>query len=81
MASEHERESALDTIRDLRRREPFIPFRIVMAGGDRYLIEDPEALAIGRDQLHYFMPRSDRAIHMRMNQIAAIEDPGEKPAA
>ena len=79
MPREPEHESTLDTIRDLINREPFVPFRIVMTSGDRYLIEDPEALAIGGDQLHYFLPRTDKAVHMRMNQIATVEDPGEKP--
>jgi hypothetical protein len=76
-----EDESALDTIRDLKRREPFVPFQIVMTSGDRYTIEDPDALAIATSQLHYFLPRSDKAVHIRMNQIAAVEEPGPKFAA
>jgi hypothetical protein len=66
-------ETTLDAIRDLRRKEPFAPFRIVMTSGDRYLIEDPEALAITSAQLHYY-PRSGMGIHIRLNQIVAVED-------
>ena len=73
-------ESRLDTVRYLRRKEPFTPFWIVMASGDRYLIENPEALAIAATQIHYY-PRSGMGIHMRMNQIVAVEEPEEKPAA
>jgi hypothetical protein len=73
-------ESTLDTILHLKRKEPFSPFRIVMASGDRYVIENPDALAIASTQLHYY-PRSGMGIHMRLNQIAAVEEPGEKPAA
>jgi hypothetical protein len=69
--------SSLDTIRDLMKREPFAPFRIVMTSGDRYVIENPEALAIGSSQLHYYLPRSDRAVHMRLNQIACVEENGD----
>jgi hypothetical protein len=73
-------ESALDTVRHLKRREPFEPFRIVMTSGDRYLIEDPDALAIASSQLHYY-PRGGMGIHMRLNQIAAVEEPEQRPAA
>ena len=76
MASEEE--STLDTILDYKRQEPFQPFRIVMTSGDKYLIENPDSLAIGGSQLHYYLPRSDRAVHMRINQIAAVEGP-EQP--
>jgi len=73
--------STIDTIRDLKRREPFIPFGIVLTSGDRYVIEDPDALAIGGSQLFYYQPRSPKAIHIRSNQIAAVEEEGERPAA
>jgi hypothetical protein len=73
-------ESTLDTIRSLKRKDPFNPFRIVMASGDRYLIENPDALAIAASQLHYY-PRSGMGIHMRLNQITAVEDLDESSAA
>lgn len=76
-----EAESTLDTIRDLKRKEPFVPFRIVMTSGDQYLIQDPDALAIAASQLHYYPPRSGSAIHMRLNQIVAVVEYDEKPAA
>jgi hypothetical protein len=64
------------TIREFKRREPFQPFRVVMTSGDRYVIEDPDALAIGGDILHYYPPHSSKAVHMRVNQIAAVEENG-----
>jgi len=73
-------ESTVDTIRSLKRKEPFNPFRIVMASGDRYLIENPDALAIAATQLHYY-PRGGMGIHMRLNQIVTVEDLGESTAA
>jgi hypothetical protein len=73
-------ESTLDTIRHLKRQEPYSPFRIVMTSGDGYVIEDPDALAIATSQLHYY-PRSGMGIHMRLNQIAAVEEQnGKRPS-
>ena len=67
----------IDTIRDLKRQDPFVPFRIVMSSGDRYLIEDPDALAIGTAQLFYY-PRNGVGVHLRANQITAVEEDGAK---
>ena len=64
----------LQTIRDLRLRDPFIPFRVVMTSGQSFVIEDSELLAIGQSQLIYCLPHSDRVAHLRMNQIATIEE-------
>ena len=72
-------ESTLDSIVQLKRQDPFAPFVIVMASGDRYRIENPDALAVAASQLHYY-PRSGNGIHMRINQIVAVEEEGEKPA-
>ena len=71
--AEHHNENPLDTIRHLKRSDPFVPFRIVMASGDRYAIEDPDALAIASSQLHYY-PRSGMGVHLRLNQIVAVEE-------
>jgi hypothetical protein len=71
--------TSLDTIRDLKKREPFVPFMVVMTSGDRFVIENPDALAIGSSQLHYYLPRSDRAVHMRLSQIATVEE--QEPSA
>jgi hypothetical protein len=64
----------LETIRDLRSRDPFIPFRIVMTSGEGYLIENSELLAIAKTQVVYCFPRSDRVAHLRINQIASVEE-------
>ena len=72
MAEEHE--STLDTIAELKSKEPFLPFWIVMTSGDRYVIDNPEGLVIGESQLHYYPRRSDRPVHLRINQIATVEE-------
>jgi hypothetical protein len=68
----------LQTVRDLRRRDPFIPFRVVMSSGEDYVIENSELLAIGESQLVYCFPHSDRVVYLRMNQIAAVDDLGSR---
>ena len=73
MASEND-VGILQTIRDLRRREPFIPFRIVMSSGESFTVENSELLAIGQSQLVYCLPYSDRVAHLRMNQIVTVEE-------
>jgi hypothetical protein len=73
-------ESTVDTIIHLKRKEPFAPFQVVMASGDRYLIDDPERLAVAELQLHYY-PHSGMGIHLRLNQIAAVEEQSDRPAA
>jgi hypothetical protein len=73
MASEEDL-GVLETIRDLRRRDPFLPFQIIMASGEGYIIESSELLAIGRSQLVYCLPQSDRVAHLRMSQIASIHE-------
>ena len=73
-------ETTVDTIKHLKRQEPFRPFHVVMSSGERYLIENPDALAIAASQLHYY-PRTGMGIHMRLNQIVTVEVDSEKPAA
>ena len=71
----------LETILTLKHREPFIQFQIVMNSGDRYLIENPDLLAIGKSELAYYFPRSNRVTFIRTNQIVAVEQLEERPAA
>lgn len=71
----------LETILMLKHREPFVQFQILMNSGDRYLIENPDLLAIGKSELAYYFPKSNRVAFLRSNQIAAVEQLEEKPAA
>lgn len=73
-------ETIVETITHLKRQDPFVPFEVVMASGDRYRIENPDALAIATSQLHYY-PRFGNGIHLRLNQVVAVEESRQKPAA
>ncbi len=69
-----ETESTIDTIIDLKRKDPFTPFRIVMTSGDQYRIGNGDSLAFGGSQHHYYPGRTDRAVHLRLNQITLVEE-------
>jgi hypothetical protein len=77
--AEEENLGVLNTVRELRRREPFIPFRLVMSSGETYTVENTDLLAIGQSQLIYCVPHSDRVIYLRLNQLATVEDLGARP--
>ena len=62
-----------EKLKQLLDREPFVPFRIVVTSGGAYDVTSPYQVAIGRTQLDYFYPRSDRSAMVRMNQIVACE--------
>jgi hypothetical protein len=70
-----------ETILTLKHRDPFSPFNIVMNSGDRYRVENPDLLAVGKSEMTYYLPRSDRVVFIRTNQVVAVEQLEEKPAA
>jgi hypothetical protein len=57
----------------LRDRDPFTPFTIVMSSGDRYRIDDPIELAMGRDALVVIPITRIAHIVLRYQAIAAVE--------
>jgi hypothetical protein len=78
--AEHEGQNLLDAIRDLKHREPFTPFRVVMSSGESYTVEHPDLLAMNENQLVYCLPRSNRVVYMRIAQVVTVDDLGEQPA-
>lgn len=63
----------LEGLRENLERDPFVPFRIVLANGERYEVLNPHMVAIGESMAFYCFPRSDRTAWLRLNQIAAFE--------
>lgn len=57
-------------------RDDFRPFKIVTSAGVAYDITDPGGLALGKSELFYYFPRSDRSIQIPYNHIATIEEAG-----
>lgn len=71
---DHEELGIMETIRDLKNREPFLPFRIGMTSGESYIVESPDLLALAKSQVVYCLPRSDRTAYLRVNQIATVDE-------
>jgi hypothetical protein len=63
----------IDQLKEYLDREPFQPFRIVMASGHAYEVLNPHAVAIAQSYLFYAFPQSDRSATIRLNQIVALE--------
>jgi hypothetical protein len=63
----------LDDLKEFLRSEPFVPFRIVLTSGSGYDVTTPYQVAIGKTQLDYYFPKSDRKAILRQNQIASFE--------
>ncbi|MCL2639280.1 MAG: hypothetical protein FWD53_00390 [Phycisphaerales bacterium] len=62
----------LDDLKEFLRAEPFVPFRIILTSGSSYDVSTPYQLAIGKTQLDYYFPKSDRKAVLRQNQIASF---------
>jgi len=70
-----------DGIRELKHKDPFQPFNIVMTSGDKCPVEDPDMLIVGPVEIIYVVPRSGRTVRLRKSQITAIEELEQRPAA
>ena len=71
----------VDSIREMKRRKPFVPFRIIAVSGERYTVEDWFQFAVDKGRIMYVYPASDRFVQLREEQIAGIELVEKKPAA
>lgn len=63
----------LDQLKKLMMAKPFVPFRIILTSGTLYDVTSPYQVAIGKTQLDYYFPKSDRKSTVRQNQIVAFE--------
>jgi hypothetical protein len=63
-----------ESIEPLTQRDEFRAFKIITSAGVAYDITDPGGLALGKSELFYFFPRSDRSIHIPYTHIATIEE-------
>ena len=73
-------EKQFEEVRTMKLRRPFVPFRIVTTGGDKYLVEDRFQFAIGQTRLMYVFPGSDRFVELTADKIAGVESV-QQPAA
>ena len=71
-----ERTLTRESLGHLTTREEFRSFRIITSAGIAYDITDPGGLALGKSELFYYFPRSDRSINIPYARIATIEESG-----
>ena len=62
------------SIEPLTLRDEFRRFKIITSTALAYDITDPGGLALGKSELFYFFPRSDRSIHIPYTHIATVEE-------
>jgi hypothetical protein len=63
----------IKAIEKLRRKEPFVPFRIITTSGEHYDVVNPNLIAIGQSELFYYYPRSEQFAFIKLNQIVSLE--------
>ena len=63
----------IERLEEFLRKEPFTPFRIILTSGTHYDVLSPFMLAVGKSELAYYFPKSDKLAHARLNQLAALE--------
>jgi hypothetical protein len=65
-------------ILEAKNRDPFVPFRIVVASGDKYLIERGDNLVEMKTEFFYALPNGESWVWIRKKQIVAVEHAGPK---
>lgn len=66
-------ETMRDRIRDLVEKDVFSAFDIITVSGERYHIQRPTNLAIGKTTLHYFYPGGDRYAVIKTGHITRVD--------
>lgn len=62
-----------ENIRELLRREPFVPFRLMLSSGRHYDIVDPELAVAMKNEVFLAFADGERWAHVPLLHIAAIE--------
>jgi hypothetical protein len=68
----------VSAILDLKDRQPFAPFNIVLTSGDRYTIQDGGNLVELKSEFFYAPPGGESFVFLRKTEIAAVERPESK---
>jgi hypothetical protein len=67
-------EPVIDSLKEFVHREEFRPIRIFTNGGQHYDITHPDNLALGKSELFYYLPKSDRSVRIAYHNIASVEE-------
>ncbi|MCU0878641.1 MAG: hypothetical protein MUF06_12720 [Pirellulaceae bacterium] len=64
----------IETIREWLQRRPFEPFVLRVSNGEAHEVHHPENLALGKNRLIVVDPRTDRAVHLALIHVNALEE-------
>jgi hypothetical protein len=76
--ADRQQHNIVDAILELKGRDPFVPFDILLTSGDRHRIESGSNLVEMHSEFFYAAPHGDGFVFLRKNQIAAVERPDER---
>ncbi len=62
----------IDDIREVLKRDPFEPFRVVTSSGESYAVRDPQSAAVMKSRLFIALP-NDRWTLVPYLHVSAIE--------
>ena len=67
--------NVVSAILELKGRDPFVPFVIVMTSGDKFRIERGENLVEMKTEFFYARPGGESFVFLRKTEIVAVERP------
>lgn len=62
-----------DELKELLKRTPFRPFRVVLSSGSMYEVTNPELVAVMKSEMFIAFPGEDRWVFVPLLHVAAIE--------
>lgn len=65
--------ATVERIRELRRKVPFEPFRLVACAGEKYMVLDPDKLAIAETRLLHCVSVTERVTIVEFAKPQATE--------
>ncbi len=65
----------MDRIREFLHRKPFVPFRIVMASGERHDVVNSERIALGSKQVFLVSGSTGRMTWLKVEDIELVYMP------
>ena len=67
-----------NSIRDLLKRQPFVPFEVHMSSGDVYRVTHPENVLLAGSNLIIYYPETDHTAWLSMLHLTGVQT---QPAA
>ncbi|QDT38299.1 hypothetical protein [Stratiformator vulcanicus] len=55
------------------RRQPFVPFEVILSSGDRYVVSHPENAALTRGRMFVTDPATEKVVECFLLHIASVE--------